>query len=170
MKNRLSLVWLLLAGLVCACSTVPPALEPAQSPDTFQAVPDGQPILQIDSGGHMAVIRDIFFTHDDNTLISASDDKTVRVWDIASGKTLRILRGQIGPGHEGKIFAAALSPDNRWLAIGGYSTDDSIRFIDLLSGQVVRLLKGHRGIISALAFSADSRRLVSGSFDKTARI
>ena len=172
MKNRLFLVGLLLAWLVSACSTVPPAPELAQSPaaDATRTVPDGQPILQIDSGGHMAKINDIFFTHDGKTLISASDDKTVRVWDIASGKTTRILRGQIGPGREGKIHAAALSPDNRWLAVGGWFNDDSIRLIDLPSGQVVRLFKGHRNVISALAFSTDGRYLVSGSGDNTARI
>ncbi|WP_350112499.1 WD40 repeat domain-containing protein [Nitrosomonas sp.] len=176
MKNRLFLVGLLLAWLVSACSTVPPAPEPAQSPtaDGTLTALDGQPILQIDSGGHMAKIQDIFFTHDGNTLISASDDKTVRVWDIASGKTIRILRGQIGPGDEGKIYAAALSPDNRWLAVGGWLKGEDnrhiIRLIDLLSGQVVHLLKGHRAVINALAFSADSRRLVSGSADNTARI
>lgn len=175
MKNRLSLVWLLLAGLVSACSTMPPAPGPAQSPivDTFQTVPYAQPILQIDSGGHMAVINDIFFTHDGKTLISASDDKTVRAWDITSGKTIHILRGQIGPGDEGKIFAAALSPDNRWLAVGGalnVPNDRIIRIIDFASGQVVRLLNGHQNVILSLAFSADGRYLVSGSGDTTARI
>lgn len=121
MKNRLFLVGLLLAGLVSACSTVPPAPEPVQSPiaGATRTAADGQPILQIDSGGHMAMIQGIFFTNDGKMLISVSDDKTVREWNIASGKTIRILRGQIGPGHEGKIFAAALSPDNRWLSVVG---------------------------------------------------
>ncbi|MBV6448975.1 WD40 repeat domain-containing protein [Nitrosomonas sp.] len=178
MKNRLSLVWLLLAGLVSACNTVPPAPEPAQSPivDTSRTVPDAQPILQIDSGGHMSLIRDIFFTHDGKMLISASDDKIVRVWDLTSGKTDRILRGQIGPGDEGKIYAAALSRDNRWLALGGWLHPEcagqcgNIRLIDLASGQVVRLFKGHQNVIAALAFSTDNRYLVSGSGDMTARI
>ncbi|MBS0587449.1 MAG: caspase family protein [Proteobacteria bacterium] len=178
MKNRLFLVELLLAWLVSACSTVPPAPGPAQSPttDASRTAPDTQPILQIDSGGHMAKIKNIFFTNDGKTLISASNDKTVRVWDIASGKTLRILRGQIGPGNEGKIYAAALSPDNRWLALGGWLHPEcagqcgNIRLIDFASGQVVRLLQGHQNVILSLAFSADGRRLVSGSFDNTARI
>lgn len=168
MKNRLFLVWLLLVGLVSACSTVPPAPEPAQSPtaDATRTVSDGQPILQIDSGGHMAKIKNIFFTNDGKTLISASNDKTVRLWDIASGKTTRILRGQIGPGNEGKIYAAALSPDNRWLALGGWLHPEcagqcgNIRLIDFASGQDVRLLQGHQNVILSLAFSADGRRLV----------
>lgn len=181
MKNRLFLVGLLLAWFVSASSNVFATSESAQSPvaGAIRAATGDQPILQIDSGGHMAKIEDIFFTNDGKTLISASDDKTVRVWNIASGKTVRILRGQIGPGIEGKIFAAALSPDNRWLAVGGWIDSSTrritpccgdIRLIDLLSGQVVRLLKGHQSVILSLAFSADGRRLVSGSADKTARI
>ena len=35
-------------------------------------------------------------------------------------KIHRVIRGQIGDGDEGKIYAAALSPDNQWLAVGGW--------------------------------------------------
>ena len=47
-------------------------------------------------------------------------DKLIRIWDIETGKTLRTIRGQIGEGHEGKIFAMAMSPNGKWLAVGGY--------------------------------------------------
>ncbi|MCK5718710.1 MAG: hypothetical protein KAH84_02035, partial [Thiomargarita sp.] len=77
-------------------------------------------ILQIDPGGHKAVIRDVVFTADGRYLVSASNDKLVRVWDLETGKTVRTIRGQIGAGSEGKIFAMALSPDERWLAVGGW--------------------------------------------------
>jgi WD40 repeat protein len=85
------------------------------------------PILEIDTGGHKALIKDIMFTADGHYLVSASDDKTVRVWDVstalntgvATGETVRVLRGEIGAGQEGMIYAAALSPDNRLLAVGG---------------------------------------------------
>jgi len=160
---------LFVALIVSACSTASPAPPSPETTATQPALAE-KPILQIDSGGHMAVIRDIFFTQDGNTLISASDDKTVRLWDIASGKTTRILRGQIGLGNEGKIFAATLSPDNRWLALGGWFNEDVIRLIDLPSGKVLRLLKGHTNVISDLAFSANGRFLLSGSGDTTARI
>ncbi|MDO9311110.1 MAG: caspase family protein [Nitrosomonas sp.] len=160
---------LFVALILSACSTVPPS---PPSPETTATKPTlaEKPILQIDSGGHMAVIRDIFFTQDGNTLISASDDKTVRFWDIENGKTTLMLRGHIGPSNEGKIFAAALSPDNRLLALGGWFDKSVIRLIDLASGRVLRLLKGHTNIIEGLAFSADNRFLLSGSGDFTARI
>ncbi len=76
------------------------------------------PILQIDTGGHKSLIKDVTFTSDGRYLVSAGDDKVVRIWDLETGETVRTLRGQIGAGHEGKIYAMALSPDERWLAVG----------------------------------------------------
>jgi len=135
------------------------------------------PILKINSGGHMANINDIFFTNDGKHLISASNDKTIRIWDIQTGKTVRILRGQIGAGYEGKIYAAALSVDNQWLAVGGYitkgdvfSTGCLIRLIHFPTGQIKHLLKGHDNVIFSLNFSSNNKFLISGSGDNTAHI
>ncbi len=57
---------------------------------------------------------------DGRYLVSAGYDKVVRIWDLETGETVRTLRGQIGAGHEGKIYAMALSPDERWFAVGGF--------------------------------------------------
>ena len=85
------------------------AQEPAAAP----------PILVLDSGGHTSNVWKVLFTPDGKELISVSDDKTIRFWDVASGEPIRVLRPPIGPGREGKLFAAALSPDGRTLAVGG---------------------------------------------------
>ena len=136
--------------------------------------PAEPPILQIDTGGHKAGINDVIFTRDGKRLVSASDDKTIRVWNVETGRVERVIRGQIGEGHGGKIFAAALSPDNRWLAVGGWMKGDDgnhkIRILEFRTGEVARLLKGHGNVINALSFFPDGRRLISGSSDKTARI
>ena len=80
---------------------------------------DNRPIPQLDTGGHMAIIRGIAFTPDGKQLVSAGEDKVIRVWDLASGRTVRTLRGESGPGSLGKILAMALSPDGKWLAVAG---------------------------------------------------
>ena len=143
------------------------------TPLTVHAKDD--PILMIDTGGHKAMIMDVIFTSDGRYLISASEDKTIRVWNVRTGKIHRIIRGQVGDGDEGKIFAAALSPDNQWLAVGGLLTGDllgetAIRLYHYPSGELVSLLKGHQNVILSLAFSPDSRKLASGSGDFTVRI
>jgi WD40 repeat protein len=61
------------------------------------------PYLELDTKGHMALIRSIVFTPDGSELISASDDKTIRVWDVGTGRVVRTIRGEIGDGDPGKI-------------------------------------------------------------------
>ena len=142
------------------------AQEPAAAP----------PILVLDSGGHTSIVWKVLFTPDGKELISVSDDKTVRFWDVASGEPLRVLRPPIGPGGEGKLFAAALSPDGRTLAVGGYGLKDafgSIYLISTATGRIERVLKGHTGSICSLAFAVPPGGrllLASGSLDNTARI
>jgi len=134
---------------------------------TSPNLPTSPPILQIDPGGHKAVIKDVTFTSDGRYLVSAGDDKVVRVWDLKTGRTVRTLRGQIGAGPEGKILAMALSPDGRWLAVGGLLTGNrsektAICLYNFPTGELVTLLKGHNNVVLSLAFSPDSRYLVSG--------
>jgi WD40 repeat protein len=135
-----------------------------------------QPILMLDTSGHRAEIRSITFTGDGKYLVSASDDKLVRVWDWQAGKTVRTIRGQMGVGDYGKVFAMALSPDQHWLAVAGWLTPGQIkdhgdiRLYDFATGQLQALLKGQHRSINMLAFSPDSRWLISGSFDPNAII
>jgi WD40 repeat protein len=125
------------------------------------------PVLLLDTAGHMALIRGLAFTPDGKRVVSAGDDKVIRVWDWQAGKTIRTIRGQVAPGDEGKIFAMALSPDGRWLAAGGWlpgsrEESDAIRLYDFATGKLAALLKGHTGVVNSLAFSPDSKQLASG--------
>jgi WD40 repeat protein len=132
------------------------------------------PILMLDPGGHMGLIKGLAFTPDGRQLVSAGDDKVIRLWDWQAGKTVRTFRGQVGPGAEGRNFALALSPDARLLAAGGWMAQGAygggtpdpavadIRLYDFATGKVVALLKGHTNIVNTLVFSRDGKRLISG--------
>ncbi len=78
----------------------------------------------------MAVIRDIQFTPDGRRIVSASDDKTVRIWNLSTGKTERIIRGEIGDGDNGKALSLAISPDGSRLAVGGMLSGNRCRRLD----------------------------------------
>ena len=131
-------------------------------------------ILRLDTGGHTAVINDIIVTKSGD-IISASDDKTIRVWESRTGREKRKILGQIVTGPEGKIFAIALSPDEEYLAVGGYfgsSIDNvgNIRIYHYSTGKLIKLLKSHTNVVLDLSFSEDGHYLISGSGDETANI
>lgn len=126
------------------------------------------PILVLDTGGHTAAVHSLAFTADGNQLISVSKDKTIRVWDIVQGVPLRTFRLPVGEGAHGELYAAAISPDGRRLAVGGF--DLSICVIDLSQGQIERQLEGHQSSVLGLTFSSDGTKLASASADGTARV
>ena len=143
----------------------------------------GSPILRIETGGHTDIVRWLGFTPDGRFLLSAGDDKVIRVWDVAEPTRpalARSIRLQIGPGNAGRISAAALSPDGEGrggvLAVGGIGVPavpehwGDITLVDFANGSVLGQLHGHTNAIASLALSRDRRFLASGSGDNTVRV
>jgi WD40 repeat protein len=68
------------------------------------------------------------------------------------------------------IYAIALSPDEKFLAVGGYFEYDEIRIYNYQTGKLIKILKSHENVIFDLAFSENGDYLLSGSGDKTAKL
>jgi len=128
------------------------------------------PLLMIDSGGHTALVRSLLFTKDGQRIVSAADDKSVRIWNWRAGKTEREIFVPAANGEFGKVYALALSPDEKWLAVASearpYCVDDDcivMRLYDFASGQIARVFRDPgRDMIMALDFSPDGKKIVSG--------
>ncbi|MGI9522548.1 MAG: Ig-like domain-containing protein [Hyphomicrobiaceae bacterium] len=134
------------------------------------------------TAGHLAPVWSLAFTPDGEELVSAGDDKVVRVWSLQKAKTVRLIRAEAGPANHGKIYALALSPNGHWLAVGGslgpvesarppeQMERHKIRLYDFTTGKLVALLLGHKNVVRGLSFSPDSSKLISAGYDKRAII
>src|SRR5947209_2245501 len=89
-----------------------------------QEQPAEKPFLVLDTGGHSAPIFQAVFSPDGEELITVSLDKTIRFWDVNTGRSLRVLRPPLGPNHQGELNALALSPDGHTLAVAGFGYRD----------------------------------------------
>jgi dipeptidyl aminopeptidase/acylaminoacyl peptidase len=129
--------------------------------------PPSAPILRVETDMHGALIRRLVVDPVHQRLITAGDDKTVRVWQLAQGRLERVLRLPIGPGYEGRIYALALSPDGTTIAAGGWTGWDwdgqgSVYLFDTRTGDLVRRVAGFPDVIGSLAYSKDGQRLAVG--------
>jgi WD40 repeat protein len=113
-------------------------------------------------GGHPSA-KALAISDDGQTLVSGGFDKTLKVWDIASGK----LRWTL-PSASGHINAVAIAPDGKIAATG--SEDRMARLWDLTTGRQLAMLKGHQDEVTAVAIRAEDRSLVSGSRDGTIKV
>uniref|UniRef100_UPI0040570104 caspase family protein n=1 Tax=Candidatus Electronema sp. TaxID=2698783 RepID=UPI0040570104 len=137
--------------------------------------PPAAPLLRIETGRHTATIKRIAADSQGRWVATASDDKTLRLWDAQDGSLLQTFRLPSGAGDEGKLFAAAMDPAGGWLAAGGWTGYDwegtnSIYIIDRATGQMRQRIDGLENVINHLCVSPDGRYLAATLGDTGLRV
>jgi WD40 repeat protein len=160
--------------------------------------------------GHEERVNSVAFSNDGNRFASVSRDKTLKLWDTMSGTLLRTFEWQYG-----EIGSVAISPDGKflvssaltnegpgvgtrlllWGAEGGrplwtivvaqisnaraFSPDgrhilsteaEDVVLREAATGKIARVFRGHGDIVQSAASSPDGNRLISGSWDGTAKM
>lgn len=128
--------------------------------------------------GHGYFIRKLAFSSDSRWLVTGSWDNRSFVWDLnKQNPEDQPIELEFGAD------AVAVSPNNRWFATAGkrdfsnynLTTDNNVYLWDLERKATDPetkpiVLKGHEGLVSSVVFSPESRRLITGSWDGTARL
>jgi WD40 repeat protein len=130
-----------------------------------------EPILRIETGQHGALIRRIDTDAENRFAVTASEDKTVRVWSLPEGRLMRVLRLPIDQGDIGKAYAVAISPDSSTVAAGGWTGTAghmNVFLFDRASGELKQRLRDLPNVVHHLAYSPDGRRLAASLGGKTA--
>ena len=132
----------------------------AVGPETARGV-EATPSLRIETGSHVAPIRAAGMDRDGRYAVTASEDKTARIWDAASGSLLAVFRPPSGAGNDGKLYAVAMAPDGALVAAAGWSASNDLYLVRRHDGQIIHRITALPDVVTHLSFSPDGRILLS---------
>jgi WD40 repeat protein len=118
--------------------------------------------LMRDLVGHSTEVMACAITPDGTRIVSASDDLTLMVWDLETGRVLATLEG-----HVLGVTACAVTPDGRRAVSASW--DHVLKVWDLETGRALATLESHSEGVTACAVTSDGR-VVSASQDRTLKV
>lgn len=115
--------------------------------------------------GHLEGISDLAWSSDSHYICSASDDRTLRIWDARAApyECLKILRG-----HSDFVFCVNFNPQSNLIVSGSF--DETIRIWDVTTGKCTRVIQAHSLPVTSVHFNKDGSLIVSGSHDGSCKI
>jgi WD40 repeat protein len=113
--------------------------------------------------GHSGWVVSATFSPDGKLVVSASYDKTLKVWDPVTGTCTQTLQG-----HNDEVISATFSPDGKFIVSASH--DKTLKVWDPATGICIQTLQGHNGGVSSTTFSPDGKFMVSASYDRTLKV
>ncbi len=155
-------------GMLLAMEALPDVSDPTRRPYVdgaeaalYQALYSRRELKVLTA--HQHFISSVDFSPDGSRVVTASHDRTARIWDVRTQRELAVLRG-----HQGILWSARFSPDGKQVATA--SQDGQVRLWDGFTGRLLRTFKGHKGGVLRAVFSPEGDKLLTASEDETARI
>lgn len=155
-----------LARLLCV--KILPIDSTQHKPYTFEAERALRKAMQKDNAillGHSAAVWYAKYSRDGSKIISASSDKTVRVWDTRTGNCIHVLTG-----HNGRVNTANFSYNGKYAVSA--SNDKTICVWNIKREKIINQFRGHADRVNSAVFSpdTDNKLIISASFDSTVRV
>jgi hypothetical protein len=104
---------------------------------------------------HQGAVLSVCVSPGGKRIISGSDDRTIKMWDIETGACIRTLEG-----HSGEVNSVCVSPCGKRIISG--SSDSTIKMWDVETGDLIRTLEGHNFAVTSVCVSPCGKWLVSG--------
>ncbi|KAJ2933911.1 hypothetical protein H1R20_g3134, partial [Candolleomyces eurysporus] len=111
---------------------------------------------------HKETVISVAISLDCTHVVSASRDKTIRIWDMETGRRLKLIR------EPGVALSVAISHNSKYVVAG--CEDKGVRIWDAATGQLWKELRGHRDRVRSVVISKGNKYIVSGSNDRSVRI
>jgi serine/threonine protein kinase len=146
---------------------LPYGYQPPAKPRLLQRLnaqkPQPQKTTRYICSGHTSRVTAVAWSPGGTYIVTASFDKTVRIWDTAQGfSTITYC------GHWDRVQAVAWSPDGKRVASA--SDDGTVQVWDATTGKQVLIYRGHSNAVNAVAWSPDGKRIASASEDKSVQV
>lgn len=113
--------------------------------------------------GHTSNVESAAYSPDGNYIITASWDKTAKIWDALTGTLLMTLQG-----HSENLCSAAYSHDGKFIVTASW--DRTAKVWDSSTGTLLRTITGHSDTVRFATFSPNGKFIITASCDKTAKV